>query len=126
MAIVAGDEVASHQPNANGAYELRNGDFVFGIALNADIDVLWSNGNLSEAIPGATCLDKINPVAHVNALQVVELTGGTANYRGIIVRSYQRDLNGAGDPTAFFLIRLLTTSQLVEVQTNRVTVIDSM
>ena len=120
MALSVGQQVAYAVPIAATAYELRDGNFVFGVVsavTGADTDVLWSNGTFSEGITSTNALDLIVPFVSPLAGKMVSFgTANTAQYYGILVRTYTRQLNGA-DPAAvaFALIRLVNTGQLVEV-----------
>jgi hypothetical protein len=115
MALANSDEVAYTRPATDLDFWLRNADFQFGIVNDSTgVDVLWANGTLSEGIL-ATVLDKIAIVTNTFGAVVVMPTGANSpEYRGVIVRVYTRQLDGAGTTTTCFLIRLLSSGQLLE------------
>lgn len=113
-------------PVADTAYEQRNGDFVFGVWSGTG-EVLWSNGTVGSGIDDANCLDKIVPNANstLAGKKVKFGAGNTAEYYGIVLRCYSRQLFGAGvAPVSFVLIQLLNSPVKVEVLANAVSVVN--
>ena len=115
MALVTGDEVAIAQSPANVSYYQRNGDFQFGVIVDAaGVDVVWANGTRADGIGGAQ-LDKIEAVTNALGGKVVSFGSNVSpEYYGVVVRIYARDPNDSGAPVSYALIRLLSSGQLVE------------
>jgi len=128
MAFAVGEEAAYFQPPSNSNYVERNGDFLFGViaALNgADADVLWSNGTFAETVPIAA-LDKINPGASTPHFgKVVRPVGPvSAEYTGVVIRTYTRQPSGTGTESALFaLVKLLSNDTFIELPVTQLEVL---
>ena len=121
MPLSNGDIVAYHQPNANITYDVRDGEFLFGVVDDATgTDVLWSDGTFSSTITAANSLDQILSVSQPSLIgKVVAMGDGfSPEYQGIVLRTYTRDLNGAGSAVAFALVELLSTGRKIEVRSS--------
>ena len=119
MALSNGDIVAYHQPNANTTYDVRDGEFLFGVVDDATgTDVLWSDGTFSSSITAANSLDQIVSVSQPALIgKVVSMGDGfSPEYQGIVLRTYSRDLNGGGSAATFALVELLSTGRKIEVR----------
>ncbi len=127
MAIAAGDEVALARNPAKATLAVR-GNVLFGLALNTDVDVIWENGQQSDAVV-TTQLDKIlgtdNPLGGGKVVTFVDSGGDNKSpeYRCVVVRGYSRQLNAVGDVTEYVLMKSLASGQLYEVLETQVEVV---
>ena len=129
MTIAAGQEVALTMLAANAAFN-RRGTVLFGIViLHADgpptaNTVVWENGQVSEDIPD-NYLDVIANGDVGNAGRVVKPYSQvlSAEYSATVVRTYTRQVAGAGATPAFVLMRT-RDGQMIEAPVAAVTPID--
>jgi hypothetical protein len=128
MAIAAGDEVALKRVVGQATLGAR-GNVLFGIALTTDVNVVWENGALTNAIPNGD-LDQIVGVGNPPATIVTFNDGGntdniTNDYRCVVVRRYTRNPAGTGSPVSYTLMRSISTGQLYEVPTSAVVALNN-
>lgn len=130
MAIAAGDQVALHR--AAGVTLGALGNVLFGICIDASSgrDIVWENGNVSDAVPEAS-LDKIASDGDSQPQKLVTFTDAPSGvnspeYRCVVVRRYSRDPAGGGTPVDYVLMKSLASGQLYESPAAAVVALDGV